>query len=379
MAVNWPQGISSSAVSSGIKPSGDLDLGMIVAEHRVRWAGTFTRNAAAAACVEWSRGLLGLPVRGIVANSGNANACTGEHGKKAVEATAAEAASAIGCNHDEILVASTGPIGVQLPIDKVIGALPNLASTLSQDLSGFSTSILTTDTRAKVVVAEGGGGRIVGVAKGAAMCKPDMATMLAFIATDADVGQDELQGALTQAVDASFNRISVDGCESTNDSVFLLAGGTAAVELDGWKSALAEVCRGLAHEIVRDSEGGHRVVRIQVAGAQDEAAAVRFAHAVADSALWRSSVYGADPNWGRILAALGTAERDLWVDTVTIAIGSETLFDQGEPVGSLEAAAKEMQAGEFTVHCTVGSGPGVAEVLSADLSPDYVTLNAAGT
>ena len=331
MAVTWPSGISSGAISSGIKPSGKLDLGLIVAPDSVTWAGTFTQNAAAAACVDWSRERLGRTVRAIVANSGNANACTGEQGKRAVLATAKAAAERIGCSVDEILVASTGPIGVQLPVDKVTGALP--AIEVTPDATTFSQSILTTDTVAKVSTSSAGDATVVGVAKGAAMCRPDMATMLAFIATDADVKPNMLQEVLGGAVAKTFNRLSLDGCESTNDSVFLLATGKTSVDPDAFTTAVTNVCADLALEIVRDSEGGHRVVRIQVAGAADEDMAVTMGRAIADSALWRASVYGADPNWGRILSALGAASRSLDVADVSVAIGSELLFDNGEPVG----------------------------------------------
>ncbi|MEA2447581.1 MAG: glutamate N-acetyltransferase / amino-acid N-acetyltransferase [Actinomycetota bacterium] len=379
MAVKWPDGIASGAIAAGIKPSGKTDLGIIVSNRPMSWAGTFTRNAAAAACVDWSRSLLGKPVRAIVANSGNANACTGQQGVRAVADTAAAAADQLGCSPDEILIASTGPIGVHLPVDKLVAAMPALSSGVTSDVAAFSESILTTDTRSKIAFSAPGDATVVGVAKGAAMCRPDMATMLAFLATDADLGQGDLQAALSGAVESSFNRLSLDGCESTNDSVFLLSTGTTKVDQGAFLAALTEVCRDLALEIVRDSEGGHRVVRIQIAGAEDDRAAAHLGRAVADSSLWRASVYGADPNWGRILAAFGAVARTLAPSDVTIAIGSELLFDKGEPAGSLEAAAKEMDADEFTVHCQVGSGPGVAEILSADLSPEYVQLNAEGT
>ncbi|MDQ3939807.1 MAG: bifunctional ornithine acetyltransferase/N-acetylglutamate synthase, partial [Actinomycetota bacterium] len=236
-----------------------------------------------------------------------------------------------------------------------------------------------TDTTTKVAAAPGDEVAITGVAKGAAMLAPNMATMLAFIATDARLESRELQTCLTGAVDASFNRISVDACESTNDSVFLFSTGRRQVRAEAVASALTSVCSDLARQMVRDAEGGSRLVRVEVVGARDDETAARLARAVAASALWRAALYGADPNWGRVVAALGAADRSLDIAGVDVAIGSETVFATGEPFGSLVAAAKEMQGDETAVHCRVGSGTGRAEILTCDLSPEYVTLNATGT
>lgn len=373
----WPGGFKSSGVASGIKANGEPDLGLLMARGETRWAGTFTRNAAAAAPVLWCRERLAGPVRAVVVNSGNANACTGSLGMAAVEDTAQAAATVIGCSPEHILVASTGPIGVPLPVARLVEALPVAARATTSDVEGFSRAILTTDTRPKVAAVTVGGASIVGVAKGAAMLAPRMATMLAFIVTDARVSH--LQDTLRISVSRTFDRISVDACESTNDSVFLLAQGTKVVDDALFAKALDRVCGDLARQMVRDAEGGSRVVRIQVAGATSEDEAVTLGRAVAASALWRAAVGGADPNWGRVLAAMGSAVSSLELDRITIGIGPETIFERGEPVGSLGAAAKAMQADEFTLSCLVGDGPGEAEILSTDLSTAYVTLNAVGT
>lgn len=375
--MTWPQGFSSAGVSSGIKPDGSFDLGAIVSERPVAWAGTFTRNAAAAASVHWCRSLLGGRVRAIVCNSGNANACTGAAGESAVQLVARETAAALGCLKEEVLVASTGTIGVELPVERIMAALPRLMDSLDASPEAFARSIMTTDTEMKIASAQAGRARVVGVAKGAAMLAPNMATMLAFIATDAAV--DDLQPILSKAVNHSFDRICVDACESTNDSVFLLAGGTTSTTDADLGAAVNSVCKSLAEQMVRDAEGGSKFVRIQVTGAVNDAAAANLGKAIASSALWRAAVNGADPNWGRVLSALGSAERSLDLGAVSIAIGSETLYDRGEPVGSVEAATKVMEADEFTLSCVVGAGEGEAEVLSSDLSTEYVILNAEGS
>lgn len=378
MALSWPAGFISASGGCGIKP-GHPDLAVLIASEPVAWAGAFTTNAASAAPVRWSRSLLGRPVRAVVVNSGNANACTGAAGVGAVEATATAAARALGCETEEILVASTGPIGVPLPSDLLVAAIPGLIADAGEDASGFAEAILTTDTRTKTATATCGGGTIVGVAKGAAMAAPNMATMLAFIATDLEVPAELGREVLREAVDGSFNRISIDGCESTNDSVFLLASGIAGTAEPGFAAAVADVCRSLAEQIVRDAEGATRFVRIEVEGAASPGAAADLGRAVAGSVLWRAAMNGGDPNWGRILAALGAADRALDVARIEVAIGSEVVFSGGEPAGSNELAAKVMAEPEYTVRCTVGDGPGRAEISTADLSSDYVRLNAEGT
>ncbi len=378
--MNWPRGVTSAGAHCGIKAGEVPDVGLIVCEGAARWSGSFTRNGAAAAPVTWSRSLRGKPVSALLVNSGNANACTGPAGDATVIESVTAVARYVGCSKEEVLCASTGPIGVHLDAELLAAALPGLIDDLDGAVDPFASSILTTDTRTKLARAEVGDTAIVGVAKGAAMCAPNMATMLAFIATDADVGQTSLDGPLVAAVEESFNRISVDGCESTNDSVFLLATGAVKdVDQNAFALGLNEVCASLAEQIVRDAEGGNRLVRVQVDGAADSVSAAALARAVADSALWRAAIHGADPNWGRVLAAFGTVDRELDLDQVSLSIGSELLFDHGSPAGSLQAAAKVMDADEFVLQCTVGTGPGGAEVLTTDLSPEYVTLNAQGT
>ena len=379
VTVTWPAGVGSSGVASGIKPSGEADLGVIALAAPAPWAGTFTRSGAAAAPVSWSRSLLGRPLRAIVVNSGNANACTGAAGENAVADTAAAAAIELGCSPEEIAVASTGPIGVRLPVDKILHGLTGALAHVSDDVTPFAEAILTTDTRSKVSRRSGDGFEVVGVAKGAAMLAPNMATMLAFLATDAAAAPDDLQRVLTSSVRTTFDRISVDACQSTNDSVFLVASGAAGdVPTPELQRCVAEVCGDLAEQMVRDAEGGSRLVRIRVAGARTEAHGEALARGVAASALWRAAVHGADPNWGRIVAALGALDPRLDLGDVAVSIGSETVFRAGEPVGSLANAAQAMSAGDVVVSCIVGGAATEVELLTTDLSPEYVKLNAGG-
>jgi len=373
----WVDGFTSAGVAAGIKPSGDLDLGMLVTERPATWAGTFTRNAAAAACVDWNRAHLGHRARALVVNSGNANACTGGAGRDTVEATAAAAAEQIGCSVDEVLVCSTGPIGVPLDAGLIAAALPAAAGSLTTNVEDFSRSILTTDTFPKVSVASSGEAWVTGVAKGAAMIAPNMATMLAFLGTNADVPAGALRAAVTWAVDQSFNRLCLDGCESTNDSVLVLSTGAGPkLEQDELRAILLEVCSQLALKMARDAEGATKLVRIRIEGASTEAQAAELGRAIARSDLWRAAAHGADPNWGRVLAAMGTVDRHLDVDTTSVAIGDELLFSKGEPTGLLAAAAAAMSGDEFAVSVVLDQGDAAAEILTADLSEEYVTLNA---
>lgn len=349
-------------------------------DHAVPWAGTFTRNAAAAAPVHWCKAKLGGDVRALVVNSGNANACTGAAGEIAVREEAAAVAEHLGCEPDEVLVASTGPIGVPLPVKRIVDAVHGALAELGSSVDTFAGSILTTDTTTKVSTATAGPASVVGVAKGAAMLAPNMATMLAFVVTDAALDRGTLQKILDVAVDRSFNRISVDACESTNDSVFSFATGTAGeVDIEGLISATTDVCKNLAEAMVKDAEGGSKLIRIVIEGATDEEHACALGRGVASSVLWRAAAYGNDPNWGRILSALGSTDRSLDPSEVSVAIGDATVFDAGEPVADLGPAQAHMQGDEIRVRCVVGTGPGSAEFLTSDLTPDYVTLNSEGT
>lgn len=352
------------------------DLGAIAFAAPVPWAGVFTQNAAAAAPVQWCRARAGRPARAIVVNSGNANACTGPDGDKAVSEVVSEAAGRLGCSEEEVLMASTGPIGVPLPTGPIIDSIPQLFDGLEEDVEGFARSIMTTDTKIKVAEARAGDAVVRGVAKGAAMIAPNMATMLAFLVTDATASSESLSDVLGPAVDRSFNRISIDGCESTNDSVFLFSTGVASCSDEELGSAVAAVCADLAEQIVRDAEGGTKLMRIHVSGAHDERHAADLGRAVAYSDLWRAAVHGEDPNWGRVVSAMGAADRSLNLGDVRVSIGGVDVFVGGTPAAFIDAAAEAMWGYEIEVNCAVGEGPGEATFLCPDLSEEYVTLNA---
>ncbi len=294
---------------------------------------------------------------------------------RSVQLTAAAAAESIGIGADEVLVSSTGPIGIPLPVDKITASLPDAVDHLTDDMESFFHAIRTTDSEVKLAER----GRVVGVAKGAAMIAPNMATMLAFLATDVPLANAELLQVLRTAVNRTFNRISIDACESTNDSVYIFSTGRGdPVDPALFAAQVEDVCATLAEKIVRDAEGGTRLVTIDVFGARDESHAADLGKAVAASDLWRAAVHGADPNWGRVLSAMGSVDRELQLAELSVSIGSVPVFENGEPTGSMNDASAEME-GDVTVACAVGSGPGHATVLACDLSPDYVKLNAFGT
>ena len=386
--VTAPAGFRAAGVSAGIKPANGLDLALVVSDTPAHASAVFTTNRAQAAPVLVAREHLersGSLARAIVVNSGCANACTGEAGMKAAREMAAETARLLKCPADHVLVASTGVIGVALPIERVRTGLPIAVRALAADQgSTAARAIMTTDpfpkeaaTRLRI------GSRDVaigGMAKGSGMIEPNMATMLAFVATDAAADTGLLHATLAPAVARTFNRISVDACESTNDSVFLFATGTAGrAHPDDLAKAVEAVCADLSEQIVRDAEGGSKFVRIRVTGAPTEESAAVAGRAVAASALWRAAVGGGDPNWGRVLSALGAADRSLDMSRISLSIGGVPLFVEGEPKGGLKDAAATMSSDEIIVDCSIGSGSGGAEVLSADLTEEYVKLNSEGT
>lgn len=383
MSVTAAKGFRAAGVGAGIKPAGDLDVALVVADDGSVGAAVFTMNRAAAAPVTLSRRHLaaGPAVRAVILNSGCANAATGEHGDSVVLATVQEVAEAVGCAPDEVLVCSTGPIGARLDATAMARGVRLAVAALAAtpDAGGAAArALMTTDSVPKEAVSAGAGFLVGGMAKGAGMIRPGMATMLAVVTTDAAVEPAALDAALRLAVDESFNSLDIDGCESTNDTVVVMASGASGRMVSGGELAapLGDVCRSLARQIAVDAEGASRVVRLAVRGAADAAAARMLGRVIADSALVRSSFFGGDPNWGRIVAALGTAP--VAVDPARVAIAYEgvVVAEGGAPVGAdLDAVAATMASGDFTVDVTVGDGTGVCEVLTTDLTPDYVRFN----
>ncbi len=372
-------GFSAAGVACGIKNDGELDLAVIVADDVVPAAGVFTSSTTAAPPVEVSRRHLeGGTARVVVVNSGCANAGTGTRGLQAAMATAEAAASTYGCVPQDVLICSTGTIGPQLPVQRLIEGLPSRLGRNLADGSTAAAAILTTDSVIKESVAAASGWTVGGMAKGAGMVRPDMATMLAVLTTDAIVAAADLQRILTEAVDVTFNALNVDGCQSTNDTVLMLASGASGVapDLAEFADAVASVCADLAQQIAADAEGASRVVTIRVTGARDDAQARMLGKIIADSDLVRSSFYGGDPNWGRIFAALGTAGVAIEPAAIDIAYESIGVAAAGVAVGHDAAALEQRLAvGDFTVEVNVGSGPGRAGVLTTDLTPEYVRFN----
>ncbi|HSM58129.1 MAG TPA: bifunctional glutamate N-acetyltransferase/amino-acid acetyltransferase ArgJ [Candidatus Sulfomarinibacteraceae bacterium] len=394
--VTTPSGFLAGAARCGLKSGSDLDLALLYSPRDCSAAGVFTRNRVVAAPVLLDRETLEAnnnAIRGVVANAGNANACTGAPGVWAARQMQQNAAFALGCRPEQLLVLSTGVIGVQLPMPKVNAGIDSAANRLGGEQGeALARAIMTTDTHPKeVAVRLTAGGKTVyvgGVAKGSGMIHPDMATMLAVITTDASVPAELVQPLLDDAVNQSFNRISVDGDTSTNDTVLLLCNGASGVLIDhdhGWEAlgeAVNYVCRELAQMIVRDGEGATKFVAIEVYGARSEEDAHAVANTIATSPLVKTALAGSDANWGRILAAAGRAgvpfeqsETALWVANPS---GRELqLVSEGTPTAYEEAEAATIFAEQdINIRLQLGNGDGEATVWTCDLSHDYVTINA---
>ncbi|OAQ20424.1 bifunctional glutamate N-acetyltransferase/amino-acid acetyltransferase ArgJ [Thermosulfurimonas dismutans] len=382
-----PKGFSFNAVEAGIKYQGRPDVGLIFSEKPSFWSGVFTKNDVKAAPV-----ILGLErlrkqskIRAILVNSGCANACTGEAGLRDAEIVLTELAKNLNLSPEEILPASTGVIGSRLPVKKILAILPDLVEELSPDRAALvARAMMTTDTFPKIVSrkikTQNTEITLLGLAKGAGMIAPNMATMLAFILTDAKIPSHKLRQWLAEAVEFSFNRITVDGDTSTNDTVYLLANGLAG-EVSGkeeelFKEALFEISRELAYLIVKDGEGATKTVKIRVEGARSEEEALKLARAAADSPLVKTAFFGEDPNWGRIMVALGKLGLGLVPEKINIFINDIPLVKGGLATDKEDLAQKEMARPEFTVKIELGMGAADAEILTCDLSKEYVKINA---
>ncbi|MEW6666056.1 MAG: bifunctional glutamate N-acetyltransferase/amino-acid acetyltransferase ArgJ [Thermodesulfobacteriota bacterium] len=384
------QGFTASAVAAGIKYKDRLDLGLIFSEGPAVAAGVFTTNQVKAAPVLLSQEhLRANRARAIIVNSGNANACTGKDGLYRARLTAERVAKELSIRPEEVLVASTGVIGAPLNTDAVSASLPALVKGLSPGgIPRVVEAMMTTDSFPKRALFQGEAGgkpfRIIGVAKGAGMIMPDMATMLCFVLSDIRVQDHELKKALASAVQRSFNRITVDGDTSTNDTVFVLANGRAGngplstVDLESFERGLQFVMEELAAMMVRDGEGATKLVRLQVKGAASESDAEKAARTVANSSLVKTAFYGADANWGRIMAALGRSgirmeaeKTDIWVDEVKIV-------EAGLGIGAAaeEKAQVRMKGKEFSVTIDLGQGAHEDRILTCDLTHEYVSINA---
>jgi glutamate N-acetyltransferase/amino-acid N-acetyltransferase len=377
MSVTAARGFHAAGSAAGIKDSGGLDLAIVVAvAQAVPAAGVFTRNRAAAAPVTLSRQRLQTgQARAVVLNSGSANAGTGPDGMADAEQVTGRVAELLGAERDQVLMCSTGPIGSRLPVAQMIEALPGLVDAARSDGGpAAAEAILTTDSRAKTTAVEGEGFVVGGMAKGSGMLRPDMATMLCVLTTDAAVDAAMLGRALAEVVPVTFNSLNVDGCESTNDTVLLLASGKGApAGVDEFGEAVESACRHLAYEMAADAEGASRVVRLRISGAPDHESARGYGRAIADSALVRSSFYGGDPNWGRILAALGACQVD--PSDISIAYEGVRVAERGYAYPFDDRRLAGLLTGDFVIDVAVGGGIGAAEIVTTDLTPDYVRFN----
>jgi len=373
-----PEGFTAGAAASGIKPSGRPDLALVRIEPQADWAYVATTNRAAAPCVLRGRELFagGGGLRALAVNSGNANCATGAEGVRDDRRFAELAAARLGLEPEEVLTASTGVIGVPLPVAKIETRID--AIELGRDLEAFAEAILTTDTRVKLSERSlPGGARVVGVAKGSGMIHPNMATMLAYLFTDAAVDAGELRGRWPGIVQATFNQVTVDGDTSTNDMAVLFASGRAGPVPDGafWEAVHA-VARDLARQIARDGEGAEKLITVRVRGAASEAEARGAARAVAASALWKAAVHGNDPNWGRILVALGYSGARFDPGRVTIRLQGTTIYEGGAVPFNGVALSQAMQAEEVVVDVELAAGGGAGEAWGCDLTEGYVKINA---
>jgi len=392
--VTAPRGFRAAAVRCGIRQVEVDDLGLLVSETQGTAAAVFTANRVAAAPVRWSRASIARgKVRAAVVNSGNANACTGARGLRAVEATAAKAAELLGLKPHSFLIASTGIIGRYLPVEKLLEGLPRAVQALDGSLEAgerFAHAIMTTDTELKEAAlrCELGGGAAVtlgGCTKGAGMIAPGMATTLTFLTTDAAIGRPLLQRMLRRAIERTYNRISIDEHMSTNDTALCLASGLADAPLvrEGtraagrFEAALTELCRILALKIVADGEGATRLVTIEVVRAPSERAAVAAARAIADSPLCKCALHSGDPNWGRFVSAAGYACSRLDEAKSRLFIGGKLAYAAGAPGKATEAELAAAMAGrEVTLRLDLGLGKAAATVWTCDLSKEYVAINA---
>ena len=388
--VTAPTGFSAAGVSCGIKASGKPDLALVTSERPASAAAVFTTNRAQAAPILLSREHItrsGGRARAIVTNSGCANACTGADGMAHAAAMARQTSAAVGCQPEEVLVASTGVIGVKLDMSKVCRGITDAAASLSPSGGAAAArAIMTTDPFPKEAWAEGVAGsafRVGGMAKGSGMIEPMMATMLGFVTTDAEVEPGLLRRALKEAVDDTFNAISVDGECSTNDCVFALANGASGARITEsaypvFVDALRRVCEPLAIGIVRGGEGATKLITVNVIGAADDGEARRAARAIANSPLVKTAVHGGDPNWGRLIAVAGRSGSAFELERAAVRIGPVELFRDGVPHDERAGeAAGYLQQRDVSIEVDLGTGgSGRSRMWTCDLTAEYVRINA---
>lgn len=375
-------GLRAAGVAAGIKASGAPDLGLLVADAPMQAAGLFTQNHFAAAPVVLSKAHLarsGGRVRAVVASSGNANACTGAQGERDALEMCQRVAAGLECPVEEVLVCSTGVIGVKLPMERVRWGIERAVKELSGDVEAgrrFLSAMMTTDAFAKEACARVGEGVIAGVCKGAGMIEPNMATMLAVVATDFDLSPQVLQREMPAIAARSFNAVHVDSHTSTNDTFLMLSAGKTRAP-SGWAKAVEGVARRLAWLIARDGEGATKVTTIVVRGASDDESARAVAHLVASSALVRTALYGNDPNWGRVVSQVGNSKAVRAPKALRCVLQGIEVFRGGEPTDfDRSAVSKAMAAEDVSLEIELGDGSGSAVVMTSDLGYRYVQVNA---
>ncbi|MGI8847786.1 MAG: bifunctional glutamate N-acetyltransferase/amino-acid acetyltransferase ArgJ [Candidatus Dormibacteria bacterium] len=393
--VCFARGFSAGVAAANIRGGADadrLDVAVIAADRPCTAAGVFTQNQVKAAPVVISALTLrrGSPIWAVVINSGNANACTGSQGLRDTLRTATVAAEVLHRDPAEVLVCSTGVIGRPMPMERLAGGIREAASRRNADAGDVAAqAIMTTDTVPKVATAsffvDGVEHRVGGMAKGAGMIHPNMATLIVLVTTDAAVAPEDLQPALREVAESSFNSITVDGDTSTNDTLLILASGAAGGECltpgseghSALGAAILEVCESLAEQVVADGEGATKHFRVTVSGAASDAQARAGARAVCSSPLVKTAIHGADPNWGRIVAALGRSGAEFTLDRCRVAIAGTDVLLRGAPVDAdLNAISEAFRAKRIDIDIDLGAGPGAAHAWGCDLTAEYVSINA---
>jgi len=380
MSVTAPLGFRAAGVAAGLKASGDRDVAVVINDGPSRAAAAvFTTNRVHAAPVKWSRQVVsGGRVRAVVLNSGGANACTGPAGFQDTHATAERLGAALDDSAGEIVVCSTGLIGERLPMDKLLPAVD--AAVAEADRSGgmhAADAIRTTDTVVKIAFRRPDGYSIGGMAKGAGMIAPALATMLVVLTTDADLSAQELDAALRSATAVTFDRLDSDGCMSTNDTVLLMASGASGIKPDHkeFTRALTDVCADLARQLQRDAEGASKYITIEVVGAASETDAVTAGRSVARSNLLKCALAGSDPNWGRVLSAVGTTDAVFDPDRLNVAMNGVWVCRAGAPGD--DRSKVDLKGKDITITVDLSAGPHSAVILTTDLTEAYVHENSA--
>ena len=388
MTVTSPRGFRAAGVAAGLKPGAALDVALVLNDGPdATAAGVFTANRVKAAPVLWSQRVLrGGVLRAVVLNSGGANACTGPQGFQDTHATAEHTAAALRgpgvkrmmLGAGEVAVCSTGLIGERLPMDRLLPGVSAAVRGLARDGGGDAAqAIMTTDTRPKTTAIAGHGWSVGGMAKGAGMLAPALATMLCVLTTDAVAGSEALDEALREACRLTFDRLDSDGCMSTNDTVLLMASGASGIEPtpEELTGAVTAACHDLARQLLADAEGATKQIAIEVVGARDEDEAVTVGRAVARNSLVKTALFGNDPNWGRILAAVGTTDAAFEADTVDVAVNGVWVCRSG--AAAEDRSKVDLTGSAVTITIDLNAGPAEATVWTNDLSPAYVHENSA--